>query len=418
MHIPEKRSRRVKFSKVGLTATVIFMVLLATRWWYLSWAKITVVPQEQVIIAMVEQGELVREVNAPGILVPIAPNYLSATSSGRVKQILVEASDTVEVGTLIMLLDNPELIQAVDDAKFNVQVLTTSYQSLEQKWRQSILKQRISVADFNARYEMARLRRAANNKLLGTGAVSDLDYNESILQEQQLKLQHRLEAQLLDMLPELKQAELSAAQTQIDKAKRHLALQEELAEDLYVRSTIKGVVQEVSLQVGEPFKVGTVLARVAVQDNLKAELHVQESQVKEVTKGQSVLLSASGNQAHGIVQRINPAVENGVVKVDVLFNQDDVLAGARPDLRITGVISLERVNNVLKLKRPAFVQENSSSSLFVLNHNQNAAVRKQISFGRGSLNDIEILNTLNVGDRVIVSSTNEYDELTEISIRE
>ena len=416
MRIPEKKSNGlISLKKVLIVISVV--TVLALVWTRIqAMSNNTVVPQEDFIVATVESGDLIREVRAPGTLVPIAPNYLSATSNGRVKEILVEASDKVDVGTLVMVLDNPELSQAVDDAKFEVEVLETAYQSLQQKWHQAILKQRIVVADFNARYEMTKLRRSANQQLLNTGAVSNIDYNESILLEQQLKFQHELEVELLEMLPALKQAELSAAQTQINKARRHLALQEKLADDLYVKATTKGIVQEVSLQVGEPFRVGTVLARIAQQDNLKAELDVQESQVKDVEKGQTVMLSAGGNMAQGVVRRINPSVQQGVVKVDVFFTQD-VLKGARPDLRINGVIELEHLRNILKLKRPVFTQEYSSNSLFVLNSSQTMATRKKITFGRSSVDDIEVLSTLKEGDRVIVSSTNKYDGLSQLSLR-
>lgn len=416
MHIPEKNVKRlISFKKVF--AVIAGVTILALVWSQLNaMSNSTVVSHEDVIIATVENGDLVREVRAPGTLIPIELNFLSATSNGRVKEILLKASDEVDIGTVVMVLDNPELNQAVDEAKFEVEVLQAAYYSLQQRWQQSILKQRIVVADFSARYEMTKLRREANQRLLTTGAVSNIDYNESILLEKQLNFQHELEIELLEILPTLKQAELSAAQAQTNKAMRQLSLQEKLAGDLTVKATTKGIVQEVTLQVGEPFKVGTVLARIAEQDNLKAELQVQESQVKDVKKGQTVMLAVGGHMSQGIVKRINPSVQQGIVKVDVFFT-DGVLKGARPDLRIEGVIKLEHLKNVLKLKRPVFTQEYSSSSLFVLNDTHTSAARQNIEFGRSSVDDIEILSFLKVGDQVIVSSTNKYDELTKIRLR-
>tara|TARA_R110001583_G_scaffold19966_1_gene77401 strand:- start:6367 stop:7617 length:1251 start_codon:yes stop_codon:yes gene_type:complete len=416
MRIPEKNSNRlISLKKVIVVIGVA--IALALAWGGIqAMSSNTFVSHKDFIIATVENGDLVREVRAPGTLVPIELNFLSATSSGRVKEILLEASDEVAIGTVIMVLDNPELSQEVDEAKFEVEVLQAAYHSLQQRWQQLILKQRIVVADFNARYEMTMLRRQANQRLLKTGAVSNIDYNESILLEQQLKFQSELEVELLESLPASAQAELAAAKAQTNKAIRHLALQEKLAGDLYVKATTKGIVQDVTLQVGEPFKVGTVLARIAQQGNLKAELRVQESQVKDVEKGQTVMLSAGGNIAQGIVKRINPSVEQGVVKVDVVFT-DNPLQGARPDLRIEGIIELEHLRNVLKLKRPVFTQEYSSSSLFVLNDTQTMAARTKVEFGRSSVDYIEVLSALKVGEQVIVSSTNKYNELTKISIR-
>lgn len=415
MQIPEKNSKRFTSFKKAIGVLIVVIVLAVTWGRLQAMSNKTLVAREELIIATVERGDLIREVRAPGTLVPIALNFLSATSNGRVKEILLEASDEVDIGTVIMILDNPKLVQSVDEAKLEVEVLQSAYHSLQQRWQQSILKQRIVVADFSARYKVTKLRREANEKLLNTHAVSKIDYNESVLMEQQLKYQHDLEVKLLATLPALKQAELSAAQAQTNKAVRHLALQEKLAEDLLVKATTKGILQEVALQVGEPFKVGTVLACVAEQDNLKAELQVQESQVKDVEKGQMVMLSAGGNTAQGMVRRINPSVQQGVVKVDVYFS-DDAFKGARPDLRIDGVIELEHIKGVLKIRRPVFTKEFSSNSLFVLNKPQTAAIRKNIEFGRSSVDDIEVLSSLKPGDKVIVSSTHKYDELSQINL--
>jgi HlyD family secretion protein len=416
MQIPQKQStRNPVIKKLSIASAVIILLIIA---WNIinDISHEAQVPCNEVIIAQVEKGDLVREVRSSGTLVPIASNFLSATSNGQVKEILLEASDNVEIGSVIMVLKNPELTQAVDEARLEVEVLQSAHNSLQQRWQQTILKQRIVVADFSARYEMTKLRREANQRLLSTGAVSSIDYNESILLEEQLGFQHKLEVELLNSLPKMKQAELVAAQAKINQATRQLLLQEKLADDLYVKATTKGILQEVTLQVGEPFSIGTVLARIAEQDNLKAELRVQESQVKDVKKGQAVVISAGGKLASGIVKRINPAVKEGVVIVDVYFT-DEVLIGARPDLRIDGVISLEQLKNVLKLKRPVYSQEYSSSSLFVLDESQTSAERKQIKFGRTSVDVIEVLSPLKEGDYVIVSSTNKYDKLNKFTLR-
>ena len=415
MKIPKKQPRRNPIVK-KLTIVIFSVILLSVTWRSLDKSSHkTQVSRDDILIAQVEKGDLVREVRASGTLVPIASNFISATSNGQVKEIRLEASDTVQIGSIIMVLKNPELTQAVDEAKLEVKVLQSAYYSLQQRWQQAFLKQRIIVADFSARYEMTKLRREANQRLLKTGAVSNIDFNASILLEKQLGFQHKLEVELLDSLPKMKQAELVAAQAKINQATRQLLLQEKLANDLYVKATTQGILQEVNLQVGEPFKVGSVLAQIAEQDNLKAELRVQESQVKDVKIGQSVIISAGGKLAAGTVKRINPAVKKGVVIVDVYFT-DDILIGARPDLRIDGIIALEKLENVLKLKRPVYSQEYSSSSLFVLNSSKDSAQRKQVEFGRSAIDVIEILSPLKEGDYVIVSSTNKYDKVKRLAL--
>ena len=416
MQIPEKKhiGRNTKIR--GAIYLVAIALLISAGWQWRLKQGLTVVNQQEVVIAEVKRGELVREVLAPGSLVPISSNFVAASSNGRIKEILLQPSDEVKVGSVIMKLDNPELLQSVDQAKLDVEVLRASYRSLQQSWKQNQLKQRIAVADFETRYEVTRLRRIANQQLLATKAVSDIDYRESLLLEQQLKFQHGLELELLKTLPSLEKAELASAQAQLNKAERQLLLRQTLANELIVRASANGILQDIPFQVGEPVRVGTLLARIAKRGNLKAQLRVPESQIKDVRQGQVVRLAAGGHYVAGKVVRLNPSVKDGIVKVDVHFSQEP-LRGARPDLRIEGVIELERLDDVLYVKRPVFSQEQSSSSLFLLNSANDLAERTLVKFGRGSQDVIEILSGLRVGDRLIVSSTQKYETLNKISLR-
>ena len=415
MEIPQKKPIRYRVAKYMVLA-LIGISVLSFGWLRIkAYSNETYVNADELIIANVEKGDLIREVSAPGTLVPVDLNFLAAATNGRVEQIFQEAGDSVDVGTVIMRLVNPELSQAADAARYELETLQADYQALQLRLNQEQLKQRIVMADFKARFEMAKLRREAYQKLLQTGAASDINYNESALREQQLKIQFGLEEERLKSLPQLHKAELTAARAKIDKAQRGLDLQLELIDRLSVKATTKGVLQEVLLEKGEQVRLGTVLARIAEQDNLKAQLRVQESQVKNVRKGQSVVIAAGGNTAKGKVKRIDPAVQQGTVLVDVYFTGLS-LEGARPDLRIDGTIELEHLKNVLQIKRPVFSQEYASTSLFVLNHEKDRAVRTTIKLGRGSVDVIEVLSELEVGDQVVVSSTKKFNELEEIAL--
>lgn len=397
--------------------TLVVLGLIGVGWIRAkAYSNSTFVSKNTLVVAEVERGDLIREVRAPGTLEPVQLNYVTATSSGRVKQIFLEAGEVVQADTVIMLLNNPELAQALDAASYELEVLNAEYNALQQRLHQQLLNQRASVADFSARYQMAKLRSEANSTLVEKGAVSSIDYNEAILLEQQLKQQYAIEVERLENLPILNQAELVAAQARVNKAARLLALQQELADDLQVKAGVTGVLQEVPLEEGEQFVIGTILARVAGHEQLKAVLRVQESQVKNVTKDQSVVISAGGKQARGTVKRIDPAVQEGVVIVDVYFD-NEMLEGARPDLRVDGVVQLEKLENVLMIKRPVFSQENSTSDLFVIAEDQDRASRHSIELGRGSVDRIEILSPLQVGDQVVVSDTRKYQQLSEISLR-
>jgi HlyD family secretion protein len=289
MLIPEKKTNRLVSIKT-VTVTIIILSVLALVWGRIDlYSTETVVSHEDLIIATVEKGDLICEVRAPGTIVPVELTILAASSRGRVEEILHHAGDSVDVGMVILTLDNPELTEAVDSVKYDLKLQQAAYSVLEQRLRQETLTQRITVADFKARYEMAKLRKQANQRLVKTGAVSNINYNESILLVEQLNIQYGLEIERLQSLPALRQSELAVAQAKIQKVTRQLELQEKLVDGLSVKSSTKGILQEVLLK-----------------------------------EGQQV-----------------------IVVVDVYFT-DNMLEGARPDLRIDGVIELEHLRNVSK----------------------------------------------------------------------
>ena len=416
MDIPAPAQHPFRTLKILLIVAGVFS-LAGFAWMRAkNYSDSTFADLDELVLAEVNRGNLVREVRAPGTLVPVQLHFVAATSSGRVASIFLEAGETVAANTVIMALENPELSQALDAAQYELDVLAAEFNALKQRLHQALLNQRARVADFSARYQMAKLRSQANSTLLDKGAVSSIDYNEAQLLEQQLQEQYAIEVERLDNLPILNQAELIAADARVNKAKRLLALQQELVDDMQVKAGIDGVVQEIPLEQGERFNAGTVLARVAGKEQLKAELRVQESQVKNVTEGQVVVISAGGFHANGTVRRIDPAVQEGVVIVDVYFD-GEILSGARPDLRVDGIIQLEKLADVLLVKRPVFARENAAADLFVMRNNKNIAEKIRVELGKGSVDLIEIKSNLQVGDRIVVSDTSQFNRTNVIHLR-
>jgi HlyD family secretion protein len=215
---------------------------------------------------------------------------------------------------------------------------------------------------------------------------------------------------------ELHVAELRAKEAQINQTRSQLRLQQELLANLQVKAGLNGILQQVPVEQGQQISEGVVLARVAREDNLKAELRVQESQVANILIGQTVTISAGGQKAQGRVQRIEPAVQNGVVIVDVFFSGDK-LASARPDLRVDGVIEIERLENVLLLKRPVYSKENMATKLYVINQSADKASLSPVNLGSGSLDMIQVITGLKAGDQVIVSDTTQFDQQSIISLQ-
>ena len=171
--------------------------------------------------------------------------------------------------------------------------------------------------------------------------------------------------------------------------------------------------EELPVQVGQRVTPGTNLARVAQPEMLKAELKVPETQAKDVQIGQPASIDTHNGVINGTVMRVDPAVQNGTVTVDVKLT-DALPQGARPDLSVDGTINLEQLSNVLYVGRPAFGQEKSTVSMFKLDPDGKGASRVQVQLGRSSVTAIEVLGGLKEGDQVVLSDMSRWEKADRI----
>ena len=174
--------------------------------------------------------------------------------------------------------------------------------------------------------------------------------------------------------------------------------------------------QELPLEVGQRVSPGTLLAKVVQPKRLKAELRIPEAQAEEVKLGQRAEIDTHNGLVQGLVVRIDPSVRRGAVTVDVSL-EGPLPPGARPDLSVDGRIELERLEDVLYTGRPAFGQPNSRISLFKLAEGGSLATRVVVRLGGSSVSEIQILEGLAEGDRVILSDMSEWDTADRLELK-
>ena len=176
-----------------------------------------------------------------------------------------------------------------------------------------------------------------------------------------------------------------------------------------------GVLQQLPVEVGQRVKLGDNLARVADPTKLKAQVKIAETQAKDIQIGQKASIDTRNGVVAGHVMRVDPAVEQGTVTVDVAID-GELPKGARPDLSVDGTIELERLDNVVYVGRPAFGQENNTVGIFKLVSGSAEAVRTPVKLGRSSVNTIEIMSGLQPGDQVILSDTSAWMRTNEFNL--
>jgi HlyD family secretion protein len=356
----------------------------------------------------VKRGLMVRQVRGLGTLVPEEIRWIPALTEARVERIVVFPGTTVAADTVILELSNPELELQAREAESELRAAEAEYTELRVRLESQRLDQEATAARVQAEYQQAKMRYTADEQLAKEGLIAAVNLQISQVAAEELAKRDQLEQQRLAIAGESVDAQLAAHRARVEQSRALARLRRSQVEALNLRAGIEGVLQQVPVEVGQRVTPGTNLARVARPDRLKAEVRIAETQAKDVQLGQSVSVDTRNGVIPGKVARIDPAVENGTVTVDVAL-EGPLPKGARPDLTVDGTIELERLEDVLYVGRPAQGQGDSVVGLFRLVPGTDEAVRTRVALGRASVSTIEVLEGLAEGDEVILSDTSSWD---------
>jgi HlyD family secretion protein len=363
----------------------------------------------------VKRGPIVLNVRGLGRLTPEEIVWIPAAFDCRVDKIEHRAGAKLKSNDVIMVLSNPDMELAAHDAEWKWKQAKATLDDLRVKLESSKLDQRAQLADLEAQYNNAKLTADRDMELTRLNLKSDLETKLSVAQADSLSKRLALQKQRLEINDESIQAQLNGQQVAVDSARAEYDLKEKQVDQLAIRAGVDGVVQEVDVEVGQRVAVGTILAKVADPTKLKAELKLPETQMKDIALNQTAEIDTRNGIVPGHVVRIDPAAQNGTVTVDVKLD-GPLPPGSRPELSVDGTIELERLADVLYVGRPVFGQPNSTVGLFKVDPDGKGATHVNVKFGRASVNAIEILTGLKVGDRVILSDMSQWDSQPRIRL--
>jgi HlyD family secretion protein len=399
----QKRRRRILFASGGLLALIVITVALS----HLKPA-VPSVDRSTVWVDTVKRGPMVREVRGLGTLVPEEIRWIPANTEGRVEKIVVRPGTQVKADTVILELSSPELEQAAHDAESKLKAAEAEFTTLQAKLQRDLLDQESNTARVHSEYQQARMESETNEQLKKNGLVAELQYKTAQVKAAELANRDAIEEKRLNFARDSIDPQLASKQAEVDQVKAAAQLKLDQVEALHVKAGMNGVLQQMPVDVGQRVKIGDNLARVADPTKLKAEIKIAETQAKDIQIGEKTTIDTRNGVVTGHVTRVDPAVEQGTVKVDAQID-GELPRGARPDLTIDGTIELERLDDVIYVGRPAFGQESNTVSIFKLVSGSSEAVRTPVKLGRSSVNSIEIINGLQPGDQVILSDTSAWD---------
>ena len=367
----------------------------------------------------VKRGPMLRQVHGLGSLVPEEVVWISSATDGRVEKIFIQPGTLVKPDTVIMQLSNPTLAQGMLAAEFDLKQAEANLQDLNVTLQSTTFDKQAVAAQVSSDFADAKLAADRDVQLARLGLIPELDVKLSQSKARQLEFRNQLEERRLGIIHQATEAQLAAQKVKIDQLKAAYALKQQQVEQLRVRAGVAGMLQQLGgtasaggaappLESGQNVTAGAILAKVAQQDKLKAQVRITETEAKDIAIGQPASIDTRNGIIPGRVTRIDPAAVNGTVLVDIALN-GALPPGARPDLSVDGTIDIERLNDVVYMGRPTVGQPNSTVTMFRYDPDGKTASRVTVKLGRASVSSIEILGGLKVGDRVILSDMSQQD---------
>jgi HlyD family secretion protein len=364
----------------------------------------------------VKRGPMIRDVRGIGTLIPEDIQWIPAQTDARVDKIVLHPGAIVQPNSIILELSDPVLQRETLDAEYQLKAAQADLESLKVTINSELLNQKATAASVRSDYEQAKIQHEVDAELRAQGVGADVTEQLSKVKEQQLAIRLQLEEDRTKNAEDSAGARIQAQQSKVDQQRALYDLKHGELESLHVRAGIQGVLQVVPVEVGQHVTPGTNLARVADPKRLKAEIKIPETLAKDVSIGQPATIDTRNGVVHGQVSRIDPSVQNGTVTVDVQIT-DPLPQGSRPDLSVDGTIELENLKDVLYVGRPVHGQSDSTIGLFKLVDDGSEAVRVNVQLGKTSVNTVEILKGLKIGDKVILSDMSSMDAYDRIRLR-
>jgi HlyD family secretion protein len=407
----KRRKKRLVLAAAGAVAVLLITLGLSR----LKPAAPTV-EKSTVWMDTVKRGPMLRQVRGPGTLVPQEIRYISAETNARVERLVILPGAPVKPDTILVEMSNPDVERQALEAESQFRAAQAELVNVKAKARRDVMDQEAAAATVRSDFHQAELQAETNEGLYKEGLVAALILKLSKVRAEELETRNAIEEKRVATVDESAKAQVSVQEATVDQLRALSDLRKTQKEALHVRAGIPGVLQELPVQVGQQVAPGVTIAKVAEPTRLKAQLKIAETQAKDVQIGQPASIDTRNGLVAGKVARIDPAVQNGTVTVDVTL-EGELPVGARPDLSVDGTIELDRLKDVLYVGRPAFGQEKSLVGLFRVNEDGDEATRVKVKLGKSSVNTVEIVEGLKPGDKVILSDMSAWDAYDRVRLK-
>ncbi len=371
------------------------LLAVAIAGWFLmaKGGNVYSVPLSQITVGTVREGPFEDYAAVRGTVAPLVTAYLTTDQGGTVKQVLVEDGARVKAGQPLVILSNPAL-------QLQVAAQQLIFEQTRFKYQQDLL---------NIEHQISTLRgNLARDKILLDGnAIAPSTY-----QQEQEEYNYNLKLRAATIASRSVEQRVRSTQLTGD-ATGKADIANAGVEALTIRAPMDGQLTALDAEVGQSKAAGAVLGQVNSADRFKLTAQVDEFYLGRVAAGQETRFSIDDRDYRAHVAKAYPQVSGGTFKTDFYFDgatPPGIHVGEAVDLKV----ELGGATRAVMVPNGPFYQDTGGNWVFVVTPDGRGAVRRNVRLGRRNTDDVEVVDGLKPGEKVIVSGYEAYQKMDRI----
>ena len=355
-------------------------------------------------------------ITVQGTVEPITTIYLDAVEGGRVEEILIEEGNMVKQGDVILRLSNDNLLLEITNNEAMVVRAINEVRSARLQMDQTLLNYKRQIIDLETDVIQQKRQFENNRVLFARNHISREEFDQS-------REAYETSSEQLDLLKVnfrndsiYRSIQISSLEASVESMEKSMNIIRRRLGNLNLKATVDGELATLNPEIGEVVTYGTRVGTINILDSYKLRVEIDEHYIARVQRGLTGECDFAGVPYHGLITKIYPEVQNGRFSVDMVFTEkvpEQIRIGQTSRIRL----QLGESKEGILLTKGGFYQTTGGQWVFVLDPSEEFAVKRDISIGRQNPRYYEVLEGLEPGEKVIVSSYQNYADHDKLILK-
>ena len=374
------------------------------------------VDSERVTVGSVKNGVFQEFIAIDGSVEPLKTFYLDIPEGGRVEKVYKDDGQTVQVGDTILKLSNTTLQIDFMTRESQLYDLMNERQNSEIAMKQDLIRRENELAEIEYNLALAQRKYERNKMLITEKVIPQEEYEASKDEYNYLNKRKNLAERSVKQDAKLMDDRLRQLDHSISRMSANIGMARNTLDNLYVVAPISGQLSTLKAEVGESKGAGENIGQIDNLSGYKISANIDQHYISRVYEGLTGTFDFNGETHQVKVAKVFPEVQNNTFRVDMEF-VGTAPEGIRRGQTLQLKLNLNDGGQAILVPRGGFYQSTGGNWIFVVDKSGEYATKRNIKLGRQNPNHYEVLDGLQPGEKVVLSSYDSYGEIDRLELK-